>query len=127
MQSHADAATAWLSDKARAMEDALVPLVDINSFTENPEGGRKVGVLLRELLTVPGVEATSRASARFADHHVFRSRAGEPNRDAVALVGHLDTVFPPGTFEGYRRVSVATLPFSRRGRCTFFRAAVVPN
>jgi hypothetical protein len=24
-----------------------------------------------------------------------------PNKGAVALVGHLDTVFPPGTFEGY--------------------------
>jgi glutamate carboxypeptidase len=103
MLAHADAATAWLSDKGRAMEDALVPLVDINSFTENPEGGRKVGVLLRELFAAQGVEAVSRTSERFADHLVFRSRAGDPNRDAVALVGHLDTVFPPGTFEGYRR------------------------
>jgi glutamate carboxypeptidase len=103
MESHADAATAWLSDKAQAMQDALVPLVDINSFTENPEGGRKVGTLLRELFAAEGVEATSRPSERFADHLVFRSRPAAPNRDAVALVGHLDTVFPPGTFEGYRR------------------------
>ena len=43
-----------------------------------------------------------RPSERFADHLVFRSRPELPNRGAVALVGHLDTVFPPGTFEGYR-------------------------
>jgi glutamate carboxypeptidase len=103
MQSHADAATAWLSDKGRAMEDALAPLVDINSFTDNAAGGRKVGTLLRELFAVEGVEATARTSERYADHLVFRSRPGDPNRSAVALVGHLDTVFPPGTFEGYRR------------------------
>ncbi len=43
-----------------------------------------------------------RPSERFADHLVFRSRPELPNRGAVALVGHLDTVFAPGTFEGYR-------------------------
>ena len=38
----------------------------------------------------------------FADHLVFRSGAQE-STDAIALIGHLDTVFPPGKFEGYRR------------------------
>ena len=85
------------------MEDALVPLVDINSYTENPEGGRQVGTLLRELFAIDGLEFSARPSERYADHLVFRSRPAAPNRDAVALVGHLDTVFPPGTFEGYRR------------------------
>jgi glutamate carboxypeptidase len=103
MLPHANEATAWLSDKGRAMEDALAPLVSVNSYTENAEGGRKVGTLLRDLLAIEGVEATARPSDRFADHLVFRSRPQLPNRDAVALVGHLDTVFPPGTFEGYRR------------------------
>ncbi len=103
MLPHAIEATAWLSDKGRAMEDALARLVGVNSYTENAEGGRKVGTLLRDLLAVEGVEATARPSDRFADHLVFRSRPQLPNRDAVALVGHLDTVFPPGTFEGYRR------------------------
>jgi glutamate carboxypeptidase len=102
MASHADEATAWLVDKSRAMADALAPLVEINSFTENPEGGRKVGALLRELFAHAGLETTVRPSERFADHLVFRSRPELPNRGAVALVGHLDTVFPPGTFEGYR-------------------------
>jgi glutamate carboxypeptidase len=103
MSTHAERATGWLSDKERPMEEALAALVDHNSFTENPEGGRKVGTLLRTLFAAPGVEATLRPSERFADHLVFRTRPDLPNRGAVALVGHLDTVFPPGTFEGYRR------------------------
>ncbi len=103
MLSHADEATGWLADKQRAMEDAIAPLVDVNSFTENPAGGRKTGALLRELFAIPGVETTVRPSERYADHLVFRTRPQMPNRGAVALVGHLDTVFPPGTFEGFRR------------------------
>ena len=103
MTTHADEATAWLADKQRAMEEAIAPLVEQNSYTENPEGGRKVGAMLRELLSVEGLEVHVRPSERFADHLVFRSRASLPNKGAVALVGHLDTVFPPGTFEGYRR------------------------
>jgi glutamate carboxypeptidase len=103
MVSHADEATAWLADKQRSMEDALAPLVEENSYTENPEGGRKTGALLQALFGIPGLEIAVRASERYADHLVLRSRPQQPNRGAVALVGHLDTVFPPGTFEGFRR------------------------
>jgi glutamate carboxypeptidase len=103
MTTHAEQATAWLSDKQRAMEDAIASLVDINSYTENAEGGRKVGTLLARCFAIDGVESTVRPSQRFADHLVIRTRPDLPNRGAVALVGHLDTVFPPGSFEGYRR------------------------
>ncbi len=85
------------------MEDQLAPLVETNSYTENPEGGRKVGTMLRDLFAIEGLEVGVRPSERFADHLVLRTRGDLPNRRAVALVGHLDTVFPPGTFEGYRR------------------------
>src|SRR6516164_4006840 len=103
MSSHADEATAWLQDKQRAMEDSIAPLVDQNSYTENPEGGRKVGAMLRALFAIEGLDVQVRPSDRYADHLLFRSRAQLPNKGAVALVGHLDTVFPPGSFEGYRR------------------------
>jgi glutamate carboxypeptidase len=103
MTTHADEATAWLVDKQQAMLEAIAPLVDQNSFTENPEGGRKVGAMLRSVFAMEGLEVHVRPSERFADHLVFRSRSQLPNKGAVALVGHLDTVFPPGSFEGYRR------------------------
>src|SRR6202022_4296365 len=69
----------------------------------NPEGGRQVGALLRALFAIDGVHTTVCPSERFADHLVFRTQPELSNRTAVALVGHLDTVFPPGSFEGYRR------------------------
>ncbi len=71
--------------------------------------------MLRELFARDGVLASVRPSERFADHLVFRSRPALPNRGAVALVGHLDTVFPPGTFEGYRSDDSMALR-SRRAR-----------
>jgi glutamate carboxypeptidase len=98
-----EAAAQWLADKEGAMEQALVPLVEINSFTENVEGGRAVGAKLRELFAIPGLEVGVVPSQRFADHLVFATRPGGSAQGAVALIGHLDTVFPPGTFEGYRR------------------------
>jgi glutamate carboxypeptidase len=100
---HAEAAAAWLADKQASMEEAISALVAVNSFTDNPEGGRKVGAMLRDLFAIEGVEPRVHESERYADHLVFRTRAKEPNKHAVALVGHLDTVFPPGTFEGYRK------------------------
>jgi glutamate carboxypeptidase len=103
MTTHADEATAWLADRLPAILEAIAPLVDQNSYTENPEGGRKVGAMLRSTFAMEGLDVQVRTSERFADHLVFRSRSPQPNKGAVALVGHLDTVFPPGTFEGYRR------------------------
>ena len=85
------------------MEAALEPLVVENSFTKNTDGGRKVGAMLRALFAFDGVDAAVRPSATYADHLVFKTRAEAPNDRAIALVGHLDTVFPPGVFEGYRR------------------------
>ena len=85
------------------MEDVLRRLVAINSYTGNAEGGRRVGRALRdELFAIDGLEATVVPSAIYADHLVFRSQ-GRADAPSTALVGHLDTVFPPGTFEGCSR------------------------
>ncbi|WXB20250.1 M20/M25/M40 family metallo-hydrolase [Pendulispora albinea] len=85
------------------METILRGLVEQNSFTENIEGGRTVGALLRaEAFAIEGLHGSSHPSERYADHLIFRSD-GTKGLPPIALVGHLDTVFPPGTFEGYRR------------------------
>ncbi len=97
----AEEAARWLSDQGAAMEQALASLVDINSHTDNIVGGRKVGAALRELFAIPGLTGHTLASPRYADHLLFEAPGG--GSAPVALLGHLDTVFPPGTFEGYRR------------------------
>ncbi|WP_275439071.1 M20 family metallopeptidase [Archangium violaceum] len=102
MREMGEAAASWLVGRLGEMEEALSSLVEVNSWTENAEGGRKVGALLREQFAMPGLEAEVVRSTRYADHLVFRSK-GKAGLKPVALVGHLDTVFPPGKFEGYRR------------------------
>src|SRR5499427_3308604 len=97
----AESWTGWWRGRQDAFEEALRGLVEVNSFTENRAGGLEVGRRLEDLLALPGVEASAVPSAVYADHRVFRSR-GDSRLPPVAMLGHLDTVFPPGTFEGYR-------------------------
>ena len=91
----------WLGSQLPAMEAALGALVEHNSFTGNREGGQRVVRLLEDVFAMPGLEGERVGSERFADHLISRS-TGKPGVEPIALIGHLDTVFPPGTFEGYR-------------------------
>jgi glutamate carboxypeptidase len=91
----------------REREDAAITLLERlvlqNSFTDNREGGTIVGdMLANELRSIAGISSVRfAASERFAPHLVATTNSARA--DFVALVGHLDTVFPPGTFEGFRR------------------------
>jgi glutamate carboxypeptidase len=89
-----------LAGAERPMIDALGALVGENSFSEHREGGQRVAALLDEVFAPAALERHVIASARYADHRVYASPStvGAP----VLLVGHFDTVFPPGTFEGLR-------------------------
>lgn len=94
---------AHLADQREPMLASIARLVDVNSHTENPAGGALVADLLTaELTALPGlsVRAVPSASGRFAPHLV--ASIG-PAQGSVVIVGHLDTVFPPGSFEGFRR------------------------
>lgn len=94
-----------LARREEAAIALLERLVNENSFTENREGGDRVAAqLAEELAAIPGVSVRTVASERFASHVIACTKAAERSAEgAVALVGHLDTVFPPGTFEGFRR------------------------
>jgi glutamate carboxypeptidase len=99
----AEAASAWLADKQASMLEAIRGLVEVNSFTDNVDGGRAVGSLLQsETFRIDGLACEVKPSARYADHLVWRTADGSSS-SPVALVGHLDTVFPPGVFEGWKR------------------------
>lgn len=94
-----DDALGWLRERLPAIETSLAELVSLNSFTAHREGCLAVATRLESLLAMPGLSLTRIPGQRGGDHLVFGTAApGAP----VALVGHLDTVFPPGSFEGYR-------------------------
>ena len=98
---HGDVAL-YLRERETKMLDRLAELVTENSFTDNADGGRRVAALLEDTFAMAGLTSKRVASTRFADHLVMAS-AGRAGAAPIALVGHLDTVFPPGTFEGYRK------------------------
>jgi glutamate carboxypeptidase len=96
---------AHLAPREPAMLDLIARLVDVNSHTDNRAGGALVAELLTaELASIPGVTVRSIPSERFAPHLVASTAAAAGSAEGcVAIIGHLDTVFPPGTFEGFRR------------------------
>jgi glutamate carboxypeptidase len=94
-----DDALAWLAAARPEMERLLAALVDRNSFTRNAEGVASVVHVLEERMSWLGLETERIDGGAFGPHLAFRSAArGAP----VYLVGHTDTVFPPGAFEVYR-------------------------
>src|SRR5262249_4559725 len=74
--------------------------VEINSYTANIAGVNAVGAALREAFALPSLTCdVIPGGDGFGDHLIWRTRApGKP----IVLVGHHDTVFPPGHFEGWR-------------------------
>src|SRR6266550_9510378 len=75
--------------------DMLRQMVGINSFTRNREGVNKLGRFTSECFTPLGFKAeyVSSANPEYGDHLVL-TRQGRSRRN-VAMVSHLDTVFPP--------------------------------
>ncbi len=90
---------AWLSQQAQPMERLLARLVQQNSFTQNLPGVNAVADQVAGALARLGLEVERIRGGRFGDHLAFAGPAPGP---PAFLVGHLDTVFPPGQFEGYR-------------------------
>jgi glutamate carboxypeptidase len=77
------------------MEELLASIVRQNSFTSNRAGVNAVVDALEPALARIGLAARRIPSERFGDHLAFEGAAsGAP----VFLVGHTDTVFPPGAY-----------------------------
>ena len=92
-------ALAWLEGQRPALEALLAQLVLEGSFTKDPAGVARVVARLEPALAEAGVATERLESERFGPHLAFRGPAvgGAP----VFLIGHTDTVFPPGTFGGF--------------------------
>jgi glutamate carboxypeptidase len=100
-----DGIRSYLRGREAAMLDTIARLCEVNSYTEEVAGGARVGALLAaELGSIEGVSVRTLPSDRFAPHLIAATRAAEASPEGcIAVIGHLDTVFPPGTFEGFRR------------------------
>src|SRR5262245_12784360 len=99
-----DAALAALRARAGELHALTRAWVEVNSFTQNREGVDRVGAMLRDAFAMRGlaVEVVP-ATGGFGDHLVWRTDAARaPGAAPIVLVGHHDTVFPPGHFEGWR-------------------------
>jgi len=78
----------------------LASLININSYTQNKEGVDSVGLLFGAMMEEIGFEKEVFAREEIGDHLLFKSARKEGKR--LLLLGHLDTVFPPMSFEGFR-------------------------
>jgi glutamate carboxypeptidase len=76
--------------------------VRINSFTENLEGVNRMGAALEADMAPLRLALERRTSDGFGDHLIWRTPAWG-SAAGLLLVGHHDTVFPPGTFDCFER------------------------
>lgn len=78
--------------------------VETNSYSANVEGVNEMGDLLAEAFALEGLVLDRRAGDGVGDHLVWTTPAwaGAGDRRLI-LVGHHDTVFPPGAFETWER------------------------
>jgi glutamate carboxypeptidase len=77
----------------------LKTIVNINSYTHNKYGVDEVGKYMTDWLIPLGFELTSYKRELIGDHLLFKSQRKLGTK--ILLLGHNDTVFPEGYFEGF--------------------------
>ena len=82
----------------------LETVIKINSYTKNKDGVDKVGLLFDTWLTKLGFEVEVYERSSIGNHRHYKS-AYDKTSKRLLLLGHLDTVFPPGKFENYKEDS----------------------
>ena len=80
--------------------NVLKNLVDVNSWTQNKEGVDRNGLMMMDLFETLGLSAQRFTRSTVGDHWLFSSEY-DAGKSRVLLLGHLDTVFSPNTFEGF--------------------------
>ena len=78
----------------------LKEIVLINSFTQNKSGVDKVGLIFDDYFKKLGFKVVTYKREIIGNHHHYISKHN-PSKKRLLLLGHLDTVFPPGKFEKY--------------------------
>lgn len=78
----------------------LKQIVDINSYTKNKPGVDQNGAVFCTWMELLGFETTRYQREQIGDHLLFKS-ALKKQAPRLLLLGHLDTVFPQGSFEQF--------------------------
>ncbi len=78
----------------------LKQLVEINSYTMNKEGVDKNGEIYITKMIPLGFEYEIFKRKHIGNHILFKSRKKTGKK--LLLLGHMDTVFPEGSFEGFK-------------------------
>ncbi len=81
----------------------LKKIIEINSWTKNKEGVDQNGEIFAYWLEQIGYTLTRYPRENIGDHLHLTSPQREDRK--MLLLGHLDTVFPPGTFETFKENS----------------------
>lgn len=99
-----DQALAALRGRGAEMIALARSWVEVNSYTSNVDGVNRVGAMLREAFALPSLACTVvPGGEEHGDHLIWRTPAAAREGAApILLIGHHDTVFPPGHFEGWR-------------------------
>ncbi len=77
----------------------LQEIIEINSYTKNKSGVDRVGAIFAQWLEQIGFRLERHERGEIGDHLLFLSPKKEGKK--LLLLGHLDTVFPPGSFEKF--------------------------
>ena len=77
----------------------LKTIIEINSWTKNKEGVDKVGELFATWMQALDYTLEIHNREHIGDHLHFKSAKKEGKR--LLLLGHIDTVFPPDSFENF--------------------------
>jgi glutamate carboxypeptidase len=78
----------------------LKQIIEINSWTKNKAGVDENGSIFAGWMEPLGYTLKRHPRGEIGDHLHFVAPRKEGKK--LLLLGHLDTVFPPGDFEGYR-------------------------
>ncbi len=78
----------------------LRKVIEINSYTKNKSGVDKVGYVFQKWFEEIGFSTKRYSRELIGDHLLFQSSKKDGKK--ILFLGHLDTVFPKGEFEGYK-------------------------
>jgi len=78
----------------------LKTIININTYTKNPQGINRVGYIFDSWLEDLNFKTTIYNRQNIGDHRYYTSPYNK-NAKRLLLLGHLDTVFPKGKFEKF--------------------------